>query len=301
MWLKTFVRLFDLGRYHNICITKRAGDGGLRREHGEDTLVLGTRKEGEETGWMGCGRAGWVRGHVRAGHLSTYCVLEARAAQLFPKPPSFLISHPHCTVGRSYCIAGAVLPLNPARRPRYCRLYPRAVDVRVEVQRSTSTCRPMCPSSAGRSPTAKPSPPATSMTGGCGIDRLGRNYAHILYVEERQFLPEYPTYLSDTYQIVNKHVLDLPHLRCHAGYMGVLPTGTAGAPRPRRHSPSSESLPKDGVEAAGCIQGGGFDFVSTSTNGLLWSYLTSGCQSPLVSYYLAFLRPSRRPSSLDLL
>lgn len=53
------VRLYDLGRYHNICITKRAVDGDLRREHGVDTLVMGTRKEGEETdGWTAVVQAG---------------------------------------------------------------------------------------------------------------------------------------------------------------------------------------------------------------------------------------------------
>lgn len=59
MWLKTFVRLFDSGRYHNICITKRAVDGDLRRGHGVDTLVMGTRKEGERRdGWTAVVQAG---------------------------------------------------------------------------------------------------------------------------------------------------------------------------------------------------------------------------------------------------
>lgn len=47
------------------------------------------------------------------------------------------------------------------------------------------------------------------------------------------FCLQYATYLSDTNQLVNKHVLDLPHLPCHAGYNGSVADGSAQAKTPQ--------------------------------------------------------------------
>lgn len=78
---------------------------------------------------MDCGRASWVRGHVRAGHLSTYYVLPGKSSSAIPQA-SFLISHPRPTVGRSYsrrcpttepCQKVWVLSLVPACSRRQCR------------------------------------------------------------------------------------------------------------------------------------------------------------------------------------
>lgn len=83
MWLKTFVSLFALVRYHNICITKRADDGDLRREHGVDTWVTGKRKDGEETDGL---RSCKLGEGSRQSWPSIYLLCTSRQEQLSYSP-----------------------------------------------------------------------------------------------------------------------------------------------------------------------------------------------------------------------
>ena len=112
-------------------------------------------EEGEETSWiLGVGRgvtsepAIYMQEHLR-------------------HPPSCL---PYHTLhGRTELGAGQIACVGTV-------IVPCAPHVAVWVQHGTSTCRPMCPSSAGLFPSAKP----TSIPGDCSAGGLGRNSAYIM-------------------------------------------------------------------------------------------------------------------------